>query len=96
MRQPALHFCTHSSLTVWLACCCCCLLPSLPLPLPLLQIFRGLVCDVSVNTVTLEVTGKQDKMLALKEVLEPYGEGRGQGRGGAAGRGAQGRGCSWG
>jgi hypothetical protein len=31
------------------------------------------VCDVSVNTLTLEVTGKEEKMLALKEVLEPYG-----------------------
>jgi acetolactate synthase small subunit len=24
--------------------------------------------------MTLEVTGKEEKMLALKEVLEPYGE----------------------
>ncbi|KAL4421974.1 hypothetical protein ABPG77_010997 [Micractinium sp. CCAP 211/92] len=39
----------------------------------LASIFRALVCDVSVNTLTLEVTGKEDKMLALKEVLEPYG-----------------------
>ncbi|PSC73807.1 acetolactate synthase small subunit chloroplastic-like [Micractinium conductrix] len=39
----------------------------------LASIFRALVCDVSVNTITLEVTGKEDKMLALKEVLEPYG-----------------------
>lgn len=37
------------------------------------QIFRALVCDVSVGTLTLEVTGKEDKMVALKEVLEPYG-----------------------
>ncbi len=36
------------------------------------------MCDVSVNTLTLEVTGKEDKMLALKEVLEPYGEPRQQ------------------
>ena len=93
-------------------------------PCPCLQIFRALVCDVSVNTLTLEVgwagsadlhqrgcfvssgspglepfttlalcwrttrlplipgfpphplqvTGKEDKMVALKEVLEPYGE----------------------
>jgi acetolactate synthase-1/3 small subunit len=39
----------------------------------LASIFRALVCDVSVNTLTLEVTGKEDKMVALKEVLEPYG-----------------------
>ncbi|KAI3433438.1 hypothetical protein D9Q98_003253 [Chlorella vulgaris] len=37
------------------------------------SIFRAAVCDVSVNTMTLEVTGKEEKMLALKEVLEPYG-----------------------
>lgn len=47
-----------------------CSLPSSP------QIFRALVCDVSVGTLTLEVTGREDKMLALKEVLEPYGESR--------------------
>lgn len=47
-------------------------LPRCSAPLP--QIFRAAVCDVSVNTMTLEVTGKEEKMLALKEVLEPYGE----------------------
>lgn len=39
----------------------------------LAQIFRGAVCDVSKTTVTLEVTGKEDKMRALQEVLSPYG-----------------------
>lgn len=39
----------------------------------LAQIFHGSVVDVSPSTVTLEVTGKQDKMAALQEVLEPYG-----------------------
>ena len=53
---------------------------------PPLQIFRAAVCDVSVNTLTLEVTGKEDKMLALKEVLEPYGEGRGWVAGWVGGR----------
>jgi acetolactate synthase I/III small subunit len=39
----------------------------------LAQIFRGSVCDVSVNTITLEVIGKEDKMYALQEILQPYG-----------------------
>lgn len=39
----------------------------------LARIFHGSVCDVSRSTVTLEVTGKETKMRALQEVLEPYG-----------------------
>lgn len=39
----------------------------------LASIFRAQVCDVSVNTLTLEVTGREEKMVALKEVLEPHG-----------------------
>ena len=38
------------------------------------QIFHGAVIDVSPRTLTIEVTGKEDKMRALQEVLEPYGE----------------------
>ena len=41
---------------------------------PLLQIFHGVVIDVSPHTLTIELTGKEDKMRALQEVLEPYGE----------------------
>jgi acetolactate synthase I/III small subunit len=41
--------------------------------LDLARIFHGSVCDVSRSTVTLEVTGKEDKMRALQDVLEPYG-----------------------
>lgn len=37
------------------------------------KIFHGIVCDVSRSTVTLEVTGKESKMRALQDVLEPYG-----------------------
>ena len=37
------------------------------------HIFHGFVCDVSKTTLTLEVVGKEDKMRALQEVLEPYG-----------------------
>lgn len=39
----------------------------------LAQIFRGSICDVSLNTVTIEVVGKEDKMRALKEILQTYG-----------------------
>ena len=41
--------------------------------LDLARIFHGTVCDVSRTTVTLEVTGKENKMRGLQEVLEPYG-----------------------
>ncbi len=39
----------------------------------LANIFHGTVCDVSLNTITLEMTGKEDKMHALQGLLEPYG-----------------------
>lgn len=39
----------------------------------LADIFHGHVVDVSLNTVTIEVTGKEKKMKALKDVLSPYG-----------------------
>eukprot|EP00884_Botryococcus_braunii_P000807 jgi/Botrbrau1/10727/Bobra.357_1s0028.1 len=39
----------------------------------LANIFRGTVCDVSLNTVTLEIQGKEDKMFALQQLLQPYG-----------------------
>ncbi len=40
----------------------------------LVTIFRGHICDVSPTTVTLEIQGKEKKMRALQEILEPYGE----------------------
>ena len=40
----------------------------------LADIFHGSVCDVSLNTITLEIQGKEDKMHALQGLLEPYGE----------------------
>lgn len=39
----------------------------------LANIFHGTVCDVSLNTITLEIQGKEDKMHALQGLLEPYG-----------------------
>jgi acetolactate synthase-1/3 small subunit len=41
--------------------------------LKLAEIFRAGVVDVSENTVTFEVTGDEDKINALAEVLAPYG-----------------------
>lgn len=43
----------------------------------LARIFHGNVCDVSKTTVTIELTGKNKKMRAIQEVLEPYGKIRG-------------------
>lgn len=43
------------------------------------QIFHGALVDVCPNTVTIELTGKEDKMHALQDVLEPYGEGQARG-----------------
>lgn len=40
----------------------------------LANIFHGTVCDVSLDTITLEIQGKEDKMHALQGLLEPYGE----------------------
>jgi acetolactate synthase-1/3 small subunit len=39
----------------------------------LAKIFHGSVTDVSRSTLTMEVTGKESKMRALQEALEPYG-----------------------
>jgi acetolactate synthase small subunit len=40
----------------------------------LAEIFRGTVCDVSPTTITLEMQGKEDKMYALQQLLQPYGK----------------------
>ena len=37
------------------------------------DIFRGKIVDVSPKTLTLEVTGVQDKILALIDLLKPFG-----------------------
>ena len=37
------------------------------------QLFRAKVVDVSPESVTIEATGKADKLTALLKVLEPYG-----------------------
>ncbi len=39
----------------------------------LTNIFRADILDVSPNTVTIEILGKEDKMKALTDLLEPYG-----------------------
>ncbi len=36
------------------------------------RIFRGSVCDISRSTVTIEIAGKEQKLQALQEILEPY------------------------
>ncbi|VBB06886.1 small subunit acetolactate synthase synthase transferase acid biosynthesis iii lyase [Lucifera butyrica] len=41
--------------------------------LKLAEIFRASVVDISENTLTLEVTGDEDKINALVELLIPYG-----------------------
>lgn len=41
--------------------------------LQIVDIFRGHVIDVSPDTLTIELSGKDDKILALKGMLEPYG-----------------------
>jgi hypothetical protein len=45
----------------------------------LVETFRGGIVDVSQGTVVLEVQGKDDKMRALCDLLEPYGGGPGLG-----------------
>lgn len=37
------------------------------------DIFHGVVCDVSTSTCTLEMIGREDKMVAVQKVLAPYG-----------------------
>lgn len=41
--------------------------------LQIVDIFRGHVIDVSPKTLTIELSGKDDKILALQGMLEPYG-----------------------
>jgi len=41
--------------------------------LDLLSIFRAKVCDISQDTMTIEVTGNQEKISALQDLLKPYG-----------------------
>ncbi|GKV04397.1 hypothetical protein SLEP1_g16555 [Rubroshorea leprosula] len=41
--------------------------------LDIANIFRGKAVDVSDHTVTLELTGDLDKMVAIQRLLEPYG-----------------------
>jgi acetolactate synthase-1/3 small subunit len=37
------------------------------------QLFRAKVVDVSVDAITIEVTGNRDKLEAMLRVLEPFG-----------------------
>jgi len=37
------------------------------------RIFRGSICDISRSTVTIEIAGKEGKLRALQDILEPYG-----------------------
>lgn len=39
----------------------------------IVDIFRGHVIDVSPQTLTIELSGKDDKIQALQNMLEPYG-----------------------
>ncbi|GKV53355.1 hypothetical protein SLEP1_g59888, partial [Rubroshorea leprosula] len=41
--------------------------------LDIVNIFRGKAVDVSDHTITLELTGDLDKMVAIQRLLEPYG-----------------------
>ncbi len=41
--------------------------------LQIVNIFRGHVIDVSPATMTIELSGKDDKINALMELLKPYG-----------------------
>lgn len=39
----------------------------------LAAIFRANILDVSKSTLTFEILGKEEKMKALTDMLEPYG-----------------------
>lgn len=39
----------------------------------LVSIFHGNVCDVSLDTITVELQGKEGKMTAIQALLQPYG-----------------------
>jgi acetolactate synthase-1/3 small subunit len=39
----------------------------------IMDIFRGKICDLSPETVTVEATGDEDKVEALIELLKPFG-----------------------
>eukprot|EP00803_Ostreobium_quekettii_P011580 evm.model.scf_875.5 EVM.evm.TU.scf_875.5 scf_875:49569-55537(+) len=39
----------------------------------LATMFRGNVCDISMNTITIQVEGKEGKLKSMTEMLEPYG-----------------------
>jgi acetolactate synthase-1/3 small subunit len=41
--------------------------------LDLVGVFRGRVIDVAPDSVTVEITGTEDKIDGLLEVLRPYG-----------------------
>jgi acetolactate synthase I/III small subunit len=41
--------------------------------LQVVDIFRGHIIDVSPTTLTIELSGKDDKIAALQSMLEPYG-----------------------
>lgn len=38
----------------------------------LATIFRGSVCDVSFNSMTIQIQGKPRKIRAFLEIVEPY------------------------
>ena len=40
----------------------------------LANIFHGNICDVSLDTVTVELRGKEAKMKAMQSLLQPYGK----------------------
>ncbi len=40
--------------------------------LQIVDIFRGHIIDVSPDTVTIELSGKDDKIEAMRNLLEPY------------------------
>lgn len=41
--------------------------------LQIVDIFRGHIIDVSPETVTVELSGKEDKIEAIQALLQPYG-----------------------